>query len=1014
MLKGASKSIRVCSIFVLLSALAGVTLKSWGSSQKTKGSDRPQVPWGITSLSPLEIGVYNSKAEPAAEVLQALNAMNLNGWQVIRKYYRHLGEVSEKGGGSVNPRDAADTRFYAAFSNEDPGRSPIPLISMICSLDAGAVSGNLKSLRAELLDAIQVEDYSHWSEERLHVGIFQLTTEQTTTKGVKYRGAKRTLTFRESVQLFAMSVAFLEKDTKWKKWEDEAERIGYTIPTPPDMHDFANRLKHQMPMTIPPGATRGFLLYRAGWDIGQPVTKSEYEERADVMMVKRRGMTFEAEQFPVYFTNDQKTWNPEWIDPDDEVRDKTLLGRKVELQWTRFDGPYYWYKKEQLNGEATYRSTVRFEKDQIIITAERFMALRGGVVRSWRDPQYDPEKMRRVAGGLEVAPDLLVVEPPEWDIHSMWRNAGRNIDNFCYQQGNRELFWYGAGGNSWSSSVFLRPEGKPVLRPVQPVTAASGGITARFNGEGALRPSETDLLTQDQMTSGRVAVGLLNRCLEGAQGQAVIELRVSLPRENDNTTPIYFYRSPKTTAVQKSPSALIVTLPEGYYSSYQSVFNRLLWVLERPFDSDPAKVTAINQAMLRYLREDFPREGSKSGDPTLVAWSQILRDGEADGLFNVSILPTPPKPVSSAVVPASDWFRLVTSSDRPGLSEEQKKSSEFAIGLTNLYLASAAGDAANAWRRRYPLGTSVDFGPANQTDQGQAREEVREITTSEGERHTESHVRVELPDRAYTDNWSTLIWMLGVLEVSARGRDHDIASGGQGTGVTSVLQYLRQLDATKDPCAAQVLSRLGLSYKTLAAWVPDVPDMFLNAQPAGHPSNSDDQMGGGKSLVSVTGTVTTTMVPVVVLEFPAGIGGGSLAAAEKTATTEDVRILNLYLGKKDEKKDRGADYLRRAIGPTTELCLYRSGVTSVHRKPGAGKGFLVGTSLQGVTYSPMFLELLRVIEMQDDSLIKSPGKREDVALSLKRFLESYAKGNPGDEAAAELNQIDIKAMTELR
>ncbi len=639
MLKRDSKSIRRCSILLLLSGFGGLTLQSWGSPQKTSGSGRPQVPWGSTSLSPLQIGVYDSKAEPAAEMRQALNAMTVNGWQVIRKYYPQLGESSENGGGSVNPRDPVDSRFYAAFANEDPGRNSVPLISMICSLEGSEVTGRLKSLRAELLDAIRVEDYSHWSEGRLLESVRQLTSEQTTTKGVKYRAAKQRLTFRESVQLYAMSLALLEKDTKWKKWQAEGESLGFSVPTPPEMHDFANRLKHQMPLIIPPGATRGFLLYRAGWDIAQPVAKVEYEERADVVLVKRKGMTFEVEQFPVYFTNDQNTWNPGWIEPRDDWKDTTLLGRKVEFQWTRFDGPYLWYKSDQLNGDVTYRATVKFEEDQIVIKAERFMELRGGVVRTWRDPRYDPENMKRVAAGGELAVDSFVVDPPEWDFHSMWRLADRNTDDFCYREGRRELFWYSTGENSWSSSVFLRPEGAPVLRPVQPVTAASGGITARFNGEGALRPSDVGLLTQDEMTSVRVAVGLMNQCLANATNDAITELRVSLPREGNNETPIYFFSSPKTTAVQKSPSALIVTLPEGYYNNYESAFNRLLWVLQRPFAGDAIRVSALHHAMEKYLREGFPTGGVSADDPVMAAWSRVLKEGTVDTLFSGSILP---------------------------------------------------------------------------------------------------------------------------------------------------------------------------------------------------------------------------------------------------------------------------------------------------------------------------------------------------------------------------------------
>ena len=475
MWKRAGNVIRACCVSVMLIGLGGGWLGAWASPQKTTKSDRPQVAWGISKLGPLEVGAYDSKAEPAAEVLQALNTMNLTGWEVIRKYYPELGVVSEKGGVSVNPRDPADTRFYAAFVNEEPGRSPAPLISMICSLEPSEVSGKLKSLRAELLEAIRVKDYSHWSEQQLREGIRQLTMEQTTSKGVKYRAAKRTLTYAESVQLYGMTVTFLEKDTKWKKWQDEAEKMGFTVPSPPDMHDFTNRLTHQVSVIIPPGATRGFLLYRPGWDIGQPVTKSEYEERADVMLVKRKATTFEAEQYPVYFTNDQKTWSPGWIEPQDDWKDTTLLGRKFEKQWTRYDGPYYWYKTDQLNGEVTYRATVKFDKGLIVITSERFVARRGGVLRTWRDPSYDPEKMSRVAEGAELAAQPLIVEPPPWDISAMWRMANRNSDYLCYQQGSRELFWYSAGGNSWSSSVYLRPGEAAVLRPVQPVKSTSIG-----------------------------------------------------------------------------------------------------------------------------------------------------------------------------------------------------------------------------------------------------------------------------------------------------------------------------------------------------------------------------------------------------------------------------------------------------------------------------------------------------------------------------------------------------------
>src|SRR5271169_2791541 len=101
----ASKPKRVCTILILLVGLAGGTLDAWGDQQKPKNDDRPQVPWGVSKLSPVEIGAYDSKAEPAAEVLQALNVMTLKGWNVIRQYYPKLGMTSDTGSVSVSPHD---------------------------------------------------------------------------------------------------------------------------------------------------------------------------------------------------------------------------------------------------------------------------------------------------------------------------------------------------------------------------------------------------------------------------------------------------------------------------------------------------------------------------------------------------------------------------------------------------------------------------------------------------------------------------------------------------------------------------------------------------------------------------------------------------------------------------------------------------------------------------------------------------------------------------------------------
>ena len=88
--------------------------------------------------------------------------------------------------------------------------------------------------------------------------------------------------------------------------------------------------------------------------IDEPLARGEFEERADVAVIKRTSTTFEVEQFPVYLTVDQKDWNPSWIEQPDVVSDTTLVARKYEHDWTRLDSPYLWPRPDQLNGEVVY------------------------------------------------------------------------------------------------------------------------------------------------------------------------------------------------------------------------------------------------------------------------------------------------------------------------------------------------------------------------------------------------------------------------------------------------------------------------------------------------------------------------------------------------------------------------------------------------------------------------------------------------------------------------------------
>ena len=177
------ETIGFLAILLLLSAPSA-------RAQKSNNQDRPQVPFGFTGLNTVQIAAYNRKAQPVAEAVQALNVMNQKGWQTIRKYYPMLGTESEKASEKVNPQDPEDRRFFAVRSTDNPGRSPMPLVVMVCSLDVSDVSGNLKLLHNEVREATSFEDFSGWPPERLHRAINELTQQQTTGKGVKYPSAE--------------------------------------------------------------------------------------------------------------------------------------------------------------------------------------------------------------------------------------------------------------------------------------------------------------------------------------------------------------------------------------------------------------------------------------------------------------------------------------------------------------------------------------------------------------------------------------------------------------------------------------------------------------------------------------------------------------------------------------------------------------------------------------------------------------------------------------------------------
>ncbi len=209
------------------------------------------------------------------------------------------------------------------------------------------------------------------------------------------------------MQLYAMTLALVRMETKW---------AGKSDSPPPDMLDFTNRLRHQLPHRIVDGESSAFLLYLPA-EIDEPLVRGEFEERADVVVIKREGTKFEAEQFPVYLTADRKEWDPSWIEVPDMMNDTTLIARKYEHDWTRLDGPYLWFRPDQLNGEIVYRATVKFQAAEIVIEAERNIERRRAVKRADRPADYDPIKMTAFNPEVDEAAASagpLSVEPAAW------------------------------------------------------------------------------------------------------------------------------------------------------------------------------------------------------------------------------------------------------------------------------------------------------------------------------------------------------------------------------------------------------------------------------------------------------------------------------------------------------------------------------------------------------------------------------------------------------------------------
>lgn len=457
-----------------------LALPLMAAAQTSQKSERPKLPYNMMGLGRNEIDAYDSKAEPVANATAALMMLNGSGWALVHKYFPRLGTESEEQEKRVHPDDAMDMRFFASYANEDATRSPMPLLSAIASLPASQLSGKLLRIHDEVARASvsQKENYSAWPLDKLLQAVELLTTAAKTTQGVKYRTPKSSLTFQQSVQLYAMTVALLRMETKWADKADSP---------PPDMADFSNRLSHQLPREVRDGETIGFFLYRPG-TAAHGLSKEEFEERADVVLLSRNANLFQVQQFPVYLTIDQKDWSPGWIQPRDEVNDSTLPARKFEHDWTRLDGPYLWYRSDLLTGRVLYTATIRFLADDIAIEADREIESRGAVKRAERPRNYDPLFITPFLPGKDVltqAAGPLSVEPPA--LEEQLRLWPRWPPYFS----NRFRTWCAYG--LWNSG--LAPDGRTwiAIAPDQPrpVTATSGPSQlspASATGRAATQP----------------------------------------------------------------------------------------------------------------------------------------------------------------------------------------------------------------------------------------------------------------------------------------------------------------------------------------------------------------------------------------------------------------------------------------------------------------------------------------------------------------------------------------------
>ncbi len=463
----------------------------------------------MMGLQRQEIDAYDSKAEPVASATAALLAVNKAGREVIHRFFPLLSipldpdnpepRLRQRQGPESDAHPSMESRSFASYANEDPALSPMPLLCVIWSLPESELSGRLKSLHDEIAPAMVLQDYSVWKLDDLRKAVNDMTTVAKTARGVKYRAPKTNFSFGRALQLYAMTLALLRMETKWADKADSP---------PPDMVDFTNRLRQQLPRQVRDRSKTAFFLYEPDV-LNHPLSKEEFEERADVVVMNRQGMTVEVEQFPVYLTENQKEWSPGWIEAADEKNDTTLMARKFEHDWTRLDGPFLWFRGDQLSGQVIYRATVKLYSDEIVIEAERTIEHRGAVKRAQRPRDYDPALMSAFNPAVDAPagppqPEALTIDPPsvEEQVNSLTRVKPYFSNSFrAWCAYGLSISGRASDGKTWVAVLPDEPRPiranasstpvSPQLPPAQTVEAESAPLNGMIPYHTSIKSSAT-------------------------------------------------------------------------------------------------------------------------------------------------------------------------------------------------------------------------------------------------------------------------------------------------------------------------------------------------------------------------------------------------------------------------------------------------------------------------------------------------------------------------------------------